>query len=150
MRTASAYLSKLKAENQGRTYKIQDTNHRVNASTLYRGAAGCGALNPSQIEYPRVCPCTYLGPAKQFDVKRTPKCIIYDGGNAYSNFNILLTSNGLSSVILNSTDQPCPYEEPGVTCINYDGGNAYSNFNTLLTSNGLSSVILNSTEQPCA
>jgi hypothetical protein len=107
MRTATAYLAKLKAENQGRTYKIQDTNHRVNASTLYRGAAGCGALNPAQIEYPRVCPCTYLGSAKQFDVKPVLKCIIYDGGNAYSNFPKILSSDGLSTIILNSTEQPC-------------------------------------------
>lgn len=107
MRTASAYLSKLKAENQGRTYKVQDTNHRANASTLYRGAAGCGALNPAQIYYPDICPCTYLGPAKQFDVKPVLTCIIYDGGNATSIFNTLLTSNGLSSIILNSTEQPC-------------------------------------------
>lgn len=107
MRTAAAYLSKLKAENQGRTYKIQDTNHRVNASTLYRGAAGCGPLNPTQIEYPRVCPCTYLGPAKQYDVKPKQLCIIYNGGNANSIFNTILNSDGLSNIILNSDNPVC-------------------------------------------
>lgn len=107
MRTASAYLAKLKAENQGRTYKVQDTNHRANASTLYRGAAGCNALNPAQIEYPFICPCTYLGPARNYNVKATSSCVIYEGGNASSEFSIILNGDGDSNIILNSTEQPC-------------------------------------------
>jgi hypothetical protein len=64
MRSAAAYTSKLKAESLGRTYKIQDTNHRLTASTLYRGAADCGPVDYTQIVYVPLCACRYLGPAK--------------------------------------------------------------------------------------
>jgi hypothetical protein len=58
MKTSSAYTSKLKAEALGRTFKVQDTNHRLFTSTLYRGAAGCGPLNFAQITYVRPCVCS--------------------------------------------------------------------------------------------
>jgi hypothetical protein len=64
MRTAAAYLSKMKAEALGRTFKVQDTNHRAFTSTLYRGAAGCGPVDYTQIEYRDICECRYIGPAR--------------------------------------------------------------------------------------
>jgi len=64
MRTAAAYLSKMKAEALGRTFKVQDTNHRAFTSTLYRGAAGCGPVDYTQIEYRELCGCKYIGPAR--------------------------------------------------------------------------------------
>jgi hypothetical protein len=68
-------------------------------------------------------------------------CIIYDGGNAYSNFNTLLTSNGLSSIILDSSNPPCPHGGPEIKCIIYDGGNANSIFTTILGHNSLGNVL---------
>jgi len=78
MRTAAAYISKLKAEALGRTFKVQDTNHRLFTSTLYRGAAGCGPVNFEQINYEEVCKCDYIGPAKRTNPERVRP--IYDGG----------------------------------------------------------------------
>jgi hypothetical protein len=80
MRTAAAYISKLKAEALGRTYKVQDTNHRLFTTTLYRGAAGCGPVNYDQIEYVEPCNCNYIGPAKKTNFL-SPR-IVYDGGTA--------------------------------------------------------------------
>ena len=57
MKSAAAYTSKLKAEALGRTYKVQDTNHRLFTTTLYRGAAGCGPVNYNQIVYVEPCAC---------------------------------------------------------------------------------------------
>ena len=80
MRTATAYISKLKAEALGRTYKVQDTNHRLFTSTLYRGAAGCGPVNYDQIEYVEPCSCDYIGPARRSNF--TSPTTVYDGGSA--------------------------------------------------------------------
>ena len=60
MKTAAAYTSKIKAEALGRTYKVQDTNHRLFTTTLYRGAAGCGPVNYNQIMYVKPCACNLL------------------------------------------------------------------------------------------
>jgi hypothetical protein len=78
MRTASAYIFKLKAEALARTFKVQDTNHRLFTSTLYRGAAGCGPVNYDNIKYTEVCKCDYIGPAKRF--ARIREMRILDGG----------------------------------------------------------------------
>jgi hypothetical protein len=84
MRTAAAYISKLKAQALGRNFKVQDTNHRAFTSTLYRGAAGCGPVNYTQLNYVEVCKCDYIGPAKRFNPSITPNIpvlpLIYDGG----------------------------------------------------------------------
>ena len=53
MRSISAYTSKLKAEVQGRTYKIQNTAHSLTAQNSYRGAAGCSTQSYSPIRYSR-------------------------------------------------------------------------------------------------
>ena len=122
MRTAAAYISKLKAEALGRTYKVQDTNHRLFTSTLYRGAAGCGPVNYDQIEYVETCKCDYIGPAKKY----TPPSLrtaIYDGGNASSNFPNILNDDGLSNIILDSGNADYPYPEPVLNGKMYDGGN---------------------------
>ena len=63
MRTAAAYISKIKNEAFGRTYKVQDTNHRLFTSTLYRGAVRCGPVDYTEIDYVEPCKCDYLGPA---------------------------------------------------------------------------------------
>lgn len=80
MRTATAYISKLKAEALGRTYKVQDTNHRLFTTTLYRGAAGCGPVNYDQIEYVEPCKCDYIGPARKTNFNS--RTTVYDGGTA--------------------------------------------------------------------
>lgn len=81
MRTATAYISKLKAENLARAFKVQDTNHRLFTSTLYRGAAGCGPVDFTQIEYVEPCLCEYIGsaPKAPFILKK-PRISNYDGG----------------------------------------------------------------------
>jgi hypothetical protein len=73
MRTASAYISKMNAEALGRNSKVQDTNHRL-YTTNYRGAAGCGPLNFTQINYRPWCraprinqpPCPDIPPSIYF------------------------------------------------------------------------------------
>jgi hypothetical protein len=52
---------------------------------LYRGAAGCGPVNYTQIDYVPICECKYIGPAKG----RTPDVkpgiyTIVDGGNPFA------------------------------------------------------------------
>lgn len=60
MRTAKAYTAKLNAEALGRTFKVQDTNRRLFTTSLYRGAAGCGPINFTQISYVPSCECKYI------------------------------------------------------------------------------------------
>jgi hypothetical protein len=84
MRTAAAYISKLKAENLARTFKVQDTNHRLFTSTLYRGAAGCGPVDFTQLNYVEPCLCDYIGlsPGAPKEPKAPPTG--YDGGTPSS------------------------------------------------------------------
>ena len=51
MRTATAWTSKLKSEAWGRTFKVQETNHRAMTGIAYRGAAMCYAMNYAQLIY---------------------------------------------------------------------------------------------------
>jgi hypothetical protein len=44
MKSMSAHIFKLSAENQGRTQKIQNSGRSVTTS-IYRGVPGCGPLN---------------------------------------------------------------------------------------------------------
>jgi hypothetical protein len=96
MRSAAAYTSKLKAQALGRTFKVQDTNHRALTSTLYRGAAGCGPVDYTQLKYVEACKCVYIGPARNFGpppiicncpcgldggTQASSGDIIYDAGN---------------------------------------------------------------------
>ncbi len=78
MRTGAAYISKLKNEALGRTYKVQDTNHRLFTSTLYRGAAGCGPVDYTQIDYIEPCNCKYIGHSPRPPL---PRPSIIDGGS---------------------------------------------------------------------
>lgn len=55
MRSVAAYTSKIKSESLGRAFKVQDTDDRVTTDSLYRGAAGCGALSYEQLIYKRPC-----------------------------------------------------------------------------------------------
>lgn len=100
MRTAAAYLSKLKAEALGRTFKVQDANHRAFTSTLYRGAAGCGPVDYTQIEYRELCGCSYLGPSRdkfgiQLEPPRPTGRAILDGGTPESG----VLSGGFSDTV---------------------------------------------------
>jgi hypothetical protein len=83
MRTAAAYISKLKAEALGRTFKVQDTNHRLFTTTLYRGTADCEPVDFTQIDYVEVCRCDYIGPAARAPRLRATRSLI-DGGSPYS------------------------------------------------------------------
>ena len=58
MRTSSAWIYKQHSEALGRTFKVQDTNHRLMTGIAYRGSAMCLALNYAEIAYrevPRCC-----------------------------------------------------------------------------------------------
>jgi hypothetical protein len=93
MRTAAAHISKLKSEALGRTYKVQDTNHRLFTSTLYRGAAGCGPVDYTQLDYVEPCLCEYLQYTPPFvkgGIRPIPISFILDGG----------TPNRLNNTIL--------------------------------------------------
>jgi hypothetical protein len=72
MRTAAAYISKIKREVLGKTYKVQDTNHRLFTTTLYRGAIGCGPVDYTQLNYVEPCLCDYIGPAKNPPIAGPP------------------------------------------------------------------------------
>jgi hypothetical protein len=75
MRTARAYTAKRNAETLGKTFKVQDTNHRAFTTTLYRGSVGCPPVDYTQLYYPLPCLCTYLqGPPAEIVITR------YDGG----------------------------------------------------------------------
>jgi len=89
MRTSAAYISKLKNEALGRTYKVQDTNHRLFTTTLYRGAAGCGPVDYTQIDYVEICRCDYIGPAFK---SRNPITLIntLDGGSPYASGRLII------------------------------------------------------------
>lgn len=84
MRTATAYISKIKAETLGRTFKVQDTNHRLFTSTLYRGAAGCKPVDFTEIDYVEPCRCDYVGPAPRAVIQRTIISVIDGGSSAAS------------------------------------------------------------------
>lgn len=51
MRTAAAYISKLKADVLGRTYKVQSTKNRLETNSIYRGKTECGPIDYTQIVY---------------------------------------------------------------------------------------------------
>jgi hypothetical protein len=51
MKSMAAYTSQIKGEVQGRTYKVQNTQHALNTRNAYRGTAGCGAQNYQAIYY---------------------------------------------------------------------------------------------------
>lgn len=78
MRTAKAYTAKINAEALGRTFKVQDTNHRAFTTTLYRGAAGCGPVNYTQLNYVEPCLCNYL----QL-IPGSATISVYDGGSPF-------------------------------------------------------------------
>ena len=74
MRTAAAYISKLKTEVLGRTYKVQSTNNRLETYSIYRGRTECKAIDYTQIVYKenQKCGC----------VARIATKLIYHGGNS--------------------------------------------------------------------
>lgn len=100
MRSAAAYISKIKREVLGKTYKVQDTNHRLFTTTLYRGAVGCGPVDYTQLIYVEPCLCDYIGPAKRRPIVSPPPkpcrdtidggipfasgVAVIDGGNAFT------------------------------------------------------------------
>jgi len=51
MKSVSAYTSKIKAETQGKTQKVQNDGRTVTTG-LYRGVSGCNPQNYNQIIYP--------------------------------------------------------------------------------------------------
>jgi hypothetical protein len=89
MRTINAYISKLKNEALGRTYKVQDTNHRLFTTTLYRGAAGCGPVDYTQIDYVEPCRCDYIGPASKSH-NAIPLINTLDGGSPYASGSLII------------------------------------------------------------
>ena len=53
----SAFTSKIKAETEGKTQKIQNSSTAVTTG-IYRGVAGCAAQNYQIIFYPRKLNCS--------------------------------------------------------------------------------------------
>jgi len=97
MRTATAYTSKLKAQALGRNFKVQDTNHRAFTSTLYRGAARCGPVDYTQLNYVEACKCVYIGPARK-TTSSPIGCNPYalDGGTASASGDIIYDAGNQS------------------------------------------------------
>jgi hypothetical protein len=111
MRTAAAYISKLKSEALGRTYKVQDTNHRLFTSTLYRGAAGCGPVDYTQIDYVEACKCEYIGSAINFNKYPPPPPpipTILDGGSPYNSGTIIVDGGSPSGSTSSLVDGGIP------------------------------------------
>jgi hypothetical protein len=96
MRTINAYISKLKSEALGRTYKVQDTNHRLFTSTLYRGAAGCGPVDYTQIDYIEPCRCDYIGSSPRAPIPPKKRTVL-DGGSP-SNSGFLIIDGGVPMI----------------------------------------------------
>jgi len=97
MRTAAAYISKIKGELLGKTYKVQDANHRLFTTTLYRGAARCGPVDYTQLDYIEPCRCEYIGLSIIAPIcppiPPPPKQTIIDGGSP-SNSGIPIIDGG--------------------------------------------------------
>jgi hypothetical protein len=103
MRTAAAYISKLKTEVLGRTYKVQSTNNRLETNNIYRGRTECKAIDYTQIIYTenQKCGC----------VARIVTKLIYHGGNSTLSGSKTLdggTPLRSGSTILNAGSLPPP------------------------------------------
>jgi hypothetical protein len=63
MKSMAAHTAKLKAENQGRTQKVQDSSRSVTTG-IYQGVAGCGPQNYRQINfyYRKTCCSVLISP----------------------------------------------------------------------------------------
>jgi hypothetical protein len=59
MKSMAAYTAQLKAENQGRTQKVQDSSRSVTTG-IYQGVAGCGPQNYQQINFFRRQKCCFV------------------------------------------------------------------------------------------
>ena len=146
MRTAAAYTSKLRAQALGRNFKVQDTNHRAFTSTLYRGAAGCGPVNYTQLNYVEACKCVYIGPARKTISPFPCNCPCgLDGGTASASGDIIYDAGNQSfegTTILDGGVEPpfpcnCPCGLDGGTAsasgdIVYDAGNQSFEGTTIL------------------
>jgi len=93
MRTSSAWIYKQHSDALGRTFKVQDTNHRLMTGIAYRGSAMCYALNYAEIVYKEVPSCcnSFL-PYGQLP---PPPVVItvYDGGQ-YNSSNPSILDGG--------------------------------------------------------
>ena len=123
MRTAAAYISKIKREVLGKTYKVQDANHRLFTTTLYRGAAGCGPVDYTQLNYVEPCLCDYIGPAKRYIPPPPPPpkpCRdTIDGGIAAASGDILIDGGSA----LRPGSHIIDGGNPGICARTFDGGN---------------------------
>ena len=128
MRSAAAYTSKLKAQALGRTYKVQDTNHRLFTTTLYRGAVGCGPVNYAQIKYVESCSCDYIGPAKKYIPARA---LIYDGGGPGGSGTRLIDGG-----LVNNTGSVLNAGGPGSTGTQLIDGGLVNNTGSVLNAGG--------------
>jgi hypothetical protein len=60
MKSVAAYTTKIKAEVEGKTQKVQNDNRSLTTG-IYRGVPACGPLNYSQLIYPmRPQICCYI------------------------------------------------------------------------------------------
>jgi len=128
MRTAAAYISKIKREVLGKTYKVQDANHRLFTTTLYRGAAGCGPVDYTQLNYVEPCLCDHIGPANKYIPPAKLERDTIDGGtSAASGILVIDGGNALISgnhIIDGGTPEPCPRK--------LDGGNPTSSGTSII------------------
>ena len=89
MRTAAAWIYKSHSEVLGKTFKVQDTNHRLMTGIAYRGAATCTALDYEELMYEdatRFNKCC----SRIYTPQPVPLLSILDGGNEETVGTIIL------------------------------------------------------------
>lgn len=122
MRTASAYIYKIQREVLGKTYKVQDANHRLFTTTLYRGAVGCGPVDYTQLNYVEPCLCDYIGPAKKPQIVTPPPpkpCRDTIDGGTSSASGVPIIDGGIAST---PGSHVIDGGNPGVCARTFDGG----------------------------
>jgi len=116
MRTAAAWIYKTHSEVLGKTFKVQDTNHRLMTGIAYRGAAMCNPLNYAEIMYQDIVSLKKccgnveqvieqrIAPAIEiFEPEDLTEVTSFSGGNLYMTGRLTLNSdilNELSESIL--------------------------------------------------
>jgi hypothetical protein len=114
MKTAAAWIYKTHSELLGRTFKVQDTNHRLMTGIAYRGAAMCSPLSYAEIMYQDIASlkkcCPKVEPIIQPTIEAATQLIepepsieftSFSGGNLYMTGRLKLNSN-----MFNNSNEP--------------------------------------------
>jgi hypothetical protein len=101
MRTAAAWIYKSHSEILGKTFKVQDTNHRLMTGIAYRGTAICAPLDYAELFYEeakirnKCCSQTIIPPIPP---PPFPVYSILDGGNEETE-GILILDGGTFDIV---------------------------------------------------